>query len=205
VPLERADLPAVLGVPQAHAAVLAGRGDELAVGADGDAPDLALVALHGQQQAAGLGVPEADLAVGAGGGEFPAVGREADVTDPVVVALQRQQALAAGDVPDAGGLVAAGRGDLLAVGRGAGAQHLAGMALQPGSHGAVLPEGDDAVAAGGGVELAVGADGDGKDAVTVAAQGAVSDRRGRGTCGGEGERQHEKAGGGEQPRRVNAS
>src|SRR5437870_4285407 len=76
-------------VPEPHDAVLAGAGDRLAVGAEGDRPDLVLVPAEGAAPRPGFHVPDGGRLVGAGRRHPFPIGTERDPADPVGVSLDR--------------------------------------------------------------------------------------------------------------------
>src|SRR5262249_22674330 len=69
-------------LPQPHRPVPAGGGQALAVRAEGDAVDLARVALEGEDALTGPRVPDVDGVPIPGGGQAPAVGAEGDARVP---------------------------------------------------------------------------------------------------------------------------
>ena len=98
MPLKVKTLLPVAEVDQLHGAVLAGRDEVLAVGAEGDGVDEVGMRLVGLQQLELADVPEPDRLVEAGGGELLAVGAEGDGEDHVVVAAEHAEQLPVADL-----------------------------------------------------------------------------------------------------------
>ena len=73
MPRAGADLFSGLGVPESDGVVVRAAGEFGPIGAEGDAPDRALVARAGADLLSGLGVPESDHAVVVPGGDQRAV------------------------------------------------------------------------------------------------------------------------------------
>ena len=93
------DLLAGRSVPQADGIVQAGRGEEPAVGRDGDGPDPVAV-LQSPALRAGGGVPEADRVIVAGGGDEPARRRRDLIDRALMTGGARGHFLADSQVPD---------------------------------------------------------------------------------------------------------
>ena len=87
-------------LPQLDRAVMAARGQELAIGREDDGVDLSPMPFEGQSLLAGDRIPEPHGPVLAGRDDGLAVGREAHGEDPVDVSTERDQEPAVGDVPD---------------------------------------------------------------------------------------------------------
>src|SRR5262249_7419728 len=103
-------------VPDLYHAAHAGRGEPLAIWAEGHAAiDQAHVGLEGKGLLAGGRVPELQRAVKAGRGKPLAVRAEGHVTRRVGVALKGKGFPAGGQIPDSHCAVHAGRGEPLAV------------------------------------------------------------------------------------------
>src|SRR5262249_27642845 len=90
VPLERGLFLACCHVPKLDQVVVAARGDEPAVGAERDRPDLVGVALANKALLAGGKVPEDEFVVVAAGGQGSAVWTKSEAVDvpAKVVALE---------------------------------------------------------------------------------------------------------------------
>src|SRR5262249_10842661 len=83
------------GVPEPRRRVQTGRGDDLAVGAEGHGQDVALVLEGRAEGPEGGGVPEPRRRVHTGRGDGPAVGAEGHVQDPHLLLEGRARGAAA--------------------------------------------------------------------------------------------------------------
>src|SRR5262249_23475057 len=104
------------GLPDAHRAVVARRGETPAVPAEVHGPDRAAVPLQPHPLLPRLGVPELARLIAAPRGQALAVGAEDHAIDRPPVALQPEGLPPAGHVPEADRGVHAGGGQVLAVG-----------------------------------------------------------------------------------------
>ena len=121
-------------VPEPHRQVVGGRGQGVAVGAEGDlAHDRRCDRQAWRADLAGRDVPEADRAVGSGRGQSSAVGTEGDRADLVGVAFERGDEATGRRVPESNVLRRAerGRGQGLAVGGERQGRDRAGVARHP--------------------------------------------------------------------------
>src|SRR6185436_1427784 len=96
--------------------VVAGEGDEAAVGTEGDGKDPVFMTSESAEEGTGGGVPELDRCVVACGGEGAAVGTEGDQIDRTLVTSEGAEEGAGGGVPEPDGCVVAGGGEGAAVG-----------------------------------------------------------------------------------------
>src|SRR5262249_55074637 len=87
-------------VPEAHGAIVAGGSQAVAVRAEREAGDDAVVSINRQRFLSGRNVQQPDGAVEAGQGEALAVRAEGHAVAAVGVALLRELLLAGGRVPD---------------------------------------------------------------------------------------------------------
>src|SRR4051812_26701513 len=95
----RGMVPSLLHGPEAHRPVVPAGGEELAVGAEGQAVDAAFVPAQGAGGLAAVGVEHADFAPGDVAGDPASVRGPGDTEGPG--ALHRPGRLLAGDVPGA--------------------------------------------------------------------------------------------------------
>src|SRR5262249_20753503 len=123
---------------------------------------------------AGLRLPEPHAPIGAAGGEGASIGTEGHAPDAAVMAAERADLSARGDIPQLDEAVLAGRRNRAAVGtkRQAPDAVLVTPEDAPGAAGSDLPDAGGLVpiAARGGQERAVGAEGHGVDGPGVAPQ-----------------------------------
>ena len=147
-----------LNVPDLDGAVVAGAGQQLAVGAESNAVDGFLVRAEIFDFLAVTGIPQAHRLVEAAGGQQFAVGAESDAIDDFRVALQLLDHLAVLGIPDADGLVLAGRGEQTAVVIPGDRVDLIGVALARLQEfaGTDVPDLDGVVEAAGGQLFAIG-------------------------------------------------
>ena len=75
-------------VPQAYLAVIMGRRKIVAVGTEGDAPDIVIIIGQAMFQFAAGHVPDADSSIGRGGGQLAAVGAERQFPHRAFVSFQ---------------------------------------------------------------------------------------------------------------------
>src|SRR5207237_358139 len=107
---ERFEALGRLYAPEFDHPIIVAAGEQVAIGAEGDPPDAAVVSVQGVEAAAAANIPQAHAAIIAAAGKQASSGAKVDGPDPTAVALEGTQALGCGGVPQADGVVLASAG-----------------------------------------------------------------------------------------------
>jgi type IV secretion system protein VirD4 len=117
-------------MPKPHRAILPALDDPVALGREGDAPDLTVVALERRSHEAAVELPQPYRAIPSARNDPVALGREGDASNPALVASEGLGCGAAVEMPKPHRAVLPARDDPVALGREGDAPELAVMTLE---------------------------------------------------------------------------